>query len=60
MRHPKGRRYVFLIVERSILADFDAEWGLCLRHAILIRQEDPFFGFVANYFYFHEHRGLKS
>jgi hypothetical protein len=59
MRRPKGRLYD-MNIEDSILADFDAEWGLCLRHAILIRQEDPFFGFVANYFYFHEHRGLKS
>ena len=59
MRRPKGRLYD-MNIEDSILADFDAEWGLCLRHAILIRQEDPFFGFVANYFYFHEHRGLKT
>jgi hypothetical protein len=42
MSRPKGRRYVFLIVEHSILADFGAEWGLCFSHAILSGRKIPF------------------
>jgi hypothetical protein len=54
---PKGRLYD-VNIEHSILADFGAEWGLCLRHFIPMRQENYFSWFVANYFYFHQHRGL--
>jgi hypothetical protein len=33
MCRPKGRLYD-MNIEHSILADFRAEWGLCLRHVI--------------------------